>query len=442
MLKELKNKKVLFLGRSTIFNDIEITNFLRDYNIEFSRDFSEYYDAIIEHRNINPVEEDISNDAYDRGVKIYKLHKLEEDMSRLLDDNSILMAIKLGGDMQRVDRLLSNEYITDELFIKLLNIYEWEESEFGDSTRDRDVFIHTLTRFLSIKRNERDLLYSPLSLLKLVKESRNRDLLLALISFPKVSFLQKDKSKVTIKELIAQTPYIDKKIIKKLLSFKDNNIDFFLASNSKVPLDILNLLSQKNIDDINKALASNISIDDNLFIKLLEKEPKILLTYQPINLERYKLIQKDYDNILSLNRLLTNDVIDILVSKNIVQIDENILLNDNISTDIISKIYNKNIDTLYPNIASNPSTPIEILEALYQLNNYDINISLSANTSTPNKILEELFSLDDLQITKGLATNKSLDIELLNILQLDTRFSNELTKNQKFIDSMNRSLQL
>ncbi len=447
MLNELKDKKVLLLGRSTLFSDIEIINFLSNYNIDSSRDFSQELDVIIESRSINPIEDNISNDAYDRGIKIYKLHKLEEEMSRLLDENSTLMAIKLGSDMDRLDRLLSNEYISDNLFIKLLNIYEWEESEFGDSSRDRDIFIHTLTRFLHIKTNERDLLYSPLSLLKLIKESDNPELLLALISFPKVSFLQKNRSKLTIKEAIAQSPYIDKKITKKLLSFKDNHIDFFLASNPNISLDILNFLYDKNIDDINRALASNISIDNKLFIKLLEKEPDILLQYQPINLDRYNLAFGEAkaitsDKILSINKLLEPKVIEILVSKDIEDVDNNILLNYNISQEIIEKIYNKQNPSLYKNIALNPSTPIDILEKLYKINSYDINIRLSYNTSTPHQILEKLFELDDFEISKGLASNESLDIELLNILKIDTRLRNELTSNQKFVDSISRNLGL
>ena len=447
MLNELKDKKVLLLGRSTLFSDIEIINFLSNYNIDSSRDFSQELDVIIESRSINPIEDNISNDAYDRGIKIYKLHKLEEEMSRLLDENSTLMAIKLGSDMDRLDRLLSNEYISDNLFIKLLNIYEWEESEFGDSSRDRDIFIHTLTRFLHIKTNERDLLYSPLSLLKLIKESDNPELLLALISFPKVPFLQKNRSKLTIKEAIAQSPYIDKKITKKLLSFKDNHIDFFLASNPNISLDILNFLYDKNIDDINRALASNISIDNKLFIKLLEKEPDILLQYQPINLDRYNLAFGEAkaitsDKILSINKLLEPKVIEILVSKDIEDVDNNILLNYNISQEIIEKIYNKQNPSLYKNIALNPSTPIDILEKLYKINSYDINIRLSYNTSTPHQILEKLFELDDFEISKGLASNESLDIELLNILKIDTRLRNELTSNQKFVDSISRNLGL
>ncbi|MBN2826217.1 MAG: hypothetical protein JXQ76_12880, partial [Campylobacterales bacterium] len=125
-LKNLKNQTLLFLGKSTMFSDREISNFLAQYDIEFSRTYENNH-YIVEHRLINPVEEEYSNQAYEAGATFYKMEEFEKAMSASLDANSVLMAIKLSQDSERIQRMLSNEYISDELFIKLLNLYKWEE---------------------------------------------------------------------------------------------------------------------------------------------------------------------------------------------------------------------------------------------------------------------------------------------------------------------------
>jgi len=436
-LEELKNKTLLFLGKSMIFSDTEISNFLATHDIGFSRSY-EGQQHVIEHRMINPVEEDISNMAYEAKANFYKMEEFERAMSEMLDINSVLMAIKLSNDNERIKRMLANEYINDALYIKLLNLYEWEEESFGDSTSDRDVLTHTLKRFLDLNFNETDLYFSPLSLLKLAKESHNGELLLALVNFPKVSFLQKNKSKLTLREALAQSRYIDRKVTKKLLSFKDASIEFFIASNEVVELDILKALFDKS-KEVNQALASNESIDDALFFQLLG-EYAILLKYQPINMERYAKVQEiqGANLILSTNHNIDRAVIEELVNQKDEAINQNLLLNPNLDSTVIERLFAIENPILYPNIAQNPNTPIEIIEALYEHDISEVNIALAGNPSTPTLILEALYK-DDFELHKALASNPSTPLEILNILKIDTRLRNELTHNKTFTDSIVKS---
>jgi len=437
-LEQLKNQKLLFLGRSTLFSDTEISNFLAQHDIEFSRSYEDN-DYIVEHRMINPVEEELSNQAYEAGATFYKMEEFEETMSASLDTNSILMAIKLSHDSKRIQRMLANEYISDELFIKLLNLYQWEEESFGDSAGDRDILTFTLKRFLRLKPNEVDLYYSPLSLHKLAKESQNEALLLALINFPEVSFLQKDKSKITLREALAQSPYITSKIAKKLLSFRDENTAFFIAINEAVELDILKALYERS-QTINQALASNGSIDDELFNKLLD-EHEILSKYQFISSERYDLL-KNLPNaliILSTNSKLDSNVVEMLLNTQEEAILQNLLLNSNLTPHQIEALYAQNSPNLHPAIAQNPKTSHKILEVLYRLQSSEVNIALALNPSTPIFILEELFKQEQFEINRSLAANPSTPLEILNILKIDTRLRNELTHNKTFTDSIVKS---
>ncbi|MBN2825931.1 MAG: hypothetical protein JXQ76_11440 [Campylobacterales bacterium] len=437
-LEPLKGQTLIFLGKSAMFSDTEIRNFLVTHGIEFARSYNgERY--VVEHRLLNPLEEEFSNQAYEAGATFYKMEAFEKTMSASLEPHLVLMALKLNQDGERIYRMLGNEYIDDALFIKVLNLYRWEEESFGDGVRDRDVLTFTLKRFLKLKPNETDLYFSPLSLHKLAKESQNQELLLALINFPNVSFLQKDKSKITLKEAIAQSPHIDRKITKKLLSFQDPAIEFFIAANAAVELDFLKALLGKS-KAINQALASNTAIDDELFGKLLE-EYTILAKYQPITKERYRLI-KELDNasiILATNPKLDQEIVAILLDLEDETVYSNLLQNPLLDAKEIAMLFELNRSSLYPTIAKNPKTPLEIIQKLFGLNDNKINMALALNPSTPQEILEALFAQNSFEIHQSLATNPSAPLEILNILKIDTRLRNELTRNQTFTDSIIKS---
>lgn len=447
-LENLYNKRVLLLGKSDVFTPIEIERFLSSYNIEICLSLNDNADAVIEARRLNPVEEDISNEAYNNGIKPYKLENFEKIMSDKIDENQLIMAIKLSNDTKRIYRLLSNEHISDNLFLNLLDSYEWEEDEFGDSNSDRDISTFTVKRFLTIAYNQQNLFFTPLTLLKLSKETKNSNLLYALTKFPHIIFLQKNRQKITLKESIAQSQYLNEKTIKRLFSFQNNEIFFYLASNICLPINRLEYLYQKDDININHALASNSSINNNIFNNLILKGDqeiiKILFKYQKIDIMRYKSfkVKEKLLKFLALNIYIEDTVSNALLDINNDEITYNLTSNQNISENIITLVYNQNNPLFYSNIALNINTSSIILNQLFKNSNREILLSLSYNLSTPINILEKLFKLDDFEISKGIASNSSTPIEILNILTTDTRLKNELTSNQTFIDSFSKSLRL
>ncbi|KIM06292.1 MAG: hypothetical protein KU38_13160 [Sulfurovum sp. FS08-3] len=436
-IEQFTNQTLLFLGKSELFGDKEIINFLTPKGIGFGRSY-EGQKHIVAHRTINPLEEDISHRAYEMGATFYTMEAFEKAMSDNLDSNALLMSIKLSHDNQRLRRMLLNEHLSDELYLKLLNLYGWEEESFGDSSNDRDVLMATLKRFLDLNFNETDLYFSPLSLLKLAKESDNAELLLAMIDFPSVSFLQKNKTRITLQEALAQSPHINRKITKKLLSLRDDAIAFFIASNEAVELDILKTLYGKS-KSINQALASNRAIDDALFEKLLD-EYAILLQYQPISMKRYAMAQTlpHAHAIIATNHALDDEVIEELFANAQATLMPVLLLNPRLNQSFIERLYRTNNPDLYPSIARHPNTPIETLQALYERDIYAVTLALAANPSTPIEILQALYR-EDFELHKALASNPSTPLEILNILKIDTRLRNELTHNKTFTDSIIKS---
>jgi len=393
--------------------------------------------ATIEPLNLNPVEEDISNDAYDKKIPSFSLDEFEKLLSEGINDDELLMGIKLSNDQERVFRLLGNENISEELFVKLLMMYEWHDDE-EDNREDRDTIMYTLKRYTDIKPNEADLHYSYLTLRRLAIGASNPKLLLALIGFPKFEFLIRGKEKVTLRETIARNEYLDKEVITKLVSLRDKKVDVALACNTAAELSLLQILLAKEDEKINEALATNQNIDDTTFQMLLNKEDKVvqlLLLSQNVNTERLAFVdaQALTDELLATigaNEHLEPEVIDALIARQNETLLCNLAQNQTLSVKQLEVIYAKDLPSTVSYLAINHMTPVSLLEMFYKVyEEGNIRRALAHNPSTPESILRILFTLDDLEIQRSMASNASIPLDILDILKVDTRLQNELSEN-------------
>ncbi|AKF24766.1 hypothetical protein YH65_04720 [Sulfurovum lithotrophicum] len=444
LLEVSEGKKLLFLGKEGIFTEKEVARFLKKYKITATKYLEEDVVGVVEYHRLNPLEEDISNDAYDRKLPLFKLNEFEQLLSEEIDDDALLMAIRLGNDQERLIRLLGNEHLTDELFVRLLKMYRFDEEE-EDNRQDRDVIMYTLRRYIDIRPNEEDLLYSYLTLRRLATEATDSQLLMALLGFPNFEFLVRGKEKVTLHETIARNPALSEELIRKLLSLRETKVNVALAGNHSAGSEVLKFLLERNDTQINKALATNPSIDNELFSALLEKENEVislLLIHQPIDTERLELIEKYGVNehlfvLIGHNSSLAMRVISKLLEKGNVELLEALSGNKAVSSDVLELIYQHDEVEDFVHLARNPSTPLWILQALYEENmeSPEILAALAHNPSLPERILRELFERDELSINKGLASNAALPLELLDILKVDTRLQNELAKNENLLKS-------
>jgi len=324
----------------------------------------------------------------------------------------------------------------------LLSMYQWHDEE-EDDRNDRDTIMYTLRRYIDIKPNEQDLLYSYLTLRRLATEATDPNLLEALIGFPDFSFLVRGKEKITLRETIARNPNINQKIIQKLLSYRNLKINASLAANHATPLATLKTFVMSNDARVLLYLASNRNIDQEIFEMLLDKEEEVvheLMRVQDIDMQRFEAIEKrNFDEVLyavlGANRYLSKEVLNLLLKSQNHTLIAYLSANEQLSVKILEGIYARKIEESIMYLATNPSLPVKLLESLYEQGKEekDIFISLALNPSTPEQILRSLFEKEDLQINRGLASNPSLPLELLDSLKIDTRLQNELAANPVFI---------
>ena len=437
LLESSSAKKFLFLGREGLFTESEIVRFLKKYKITTTKNLEEGVVATIEPLNLNPLEEDISNDAYDKKIPSFGLDTFEKLLSEGMNDDELLMAIKLTNDQGRVFRLLGNEHISEELFVKLLMMYVWHNDE-EDNREDRDTIMYTLKRYINIKPNEADLHYSYLTLRRLATEARNPKLLLALIGFPNFDFLIRGKEKVSLRETVARNTYIDTEVISKLVSLRDTKVDVALACNTAVALPLLQTLLTKENEDINKALATNTNIDNILFTELLNKEDtavQLLLWSQPINSVRLEIVdaqglESELFATIGANEKLDKQVINRLIAHDNKALISHLAGNDTLSHTQLEKIYAKGMKDSFQFLAINPASSVQMLEMLYTTyDETEIHVALAMNRNTSEQMLQELYHKNTLEIHRCMASNPSIPLDILDVLKVDTRLQNELSKN-------------
>jgi hypothetical protein len=440
LLESSKGSKLLFLGQEGIFSKEERARYLKPYGVTAVDTIQEGVVGVIEHHRLNPVEEDISYEAYAQKIPAYKLTAFEQMLSEEIDDDALLMAIKLGNDQERLLRLLGNEHLSDVLFVRLLKLYRFHEDD-EDNRQDRDVIMHTLRRYINIKPNEEDLLYSYLTLRRLATEATDPNLLEALLGFPDFSFLVRGKEKVTLRQTIAKNPAVNDALVRKLLSFRDRGVEQALAGNTSVPVEVLKVLFSRNDSDIDRALATNRSIDDALFGALLERDREtvaLLLVRQPVDEARFGQIlaaslAPELFMLIGANETLSETVKTHLLESADDALFAVFAANPTFDASALEMIYQKDLEEVMAALAGNPKTPRWILQTLYEEDN--TAAALAANPATPQPLLEALFERNNFAINRALATNPSLPKALLSELMLDTRLQQELAQNPALAES-------
>ncbi len=445
LLTSNRGAKALILGRPETFTFDELARELqKHFGIAATRRDEAGVCVAFEHRRLNPVETEISEAIYARKVPSFRLETLEALIASRLQSKSVLMAIKLSKDQGRIYRLLGNPHIDEALFLGLLKLYEWSGEE--DDRYDRDVIMHTLRRYLEIKPNETDLLYSYHTLRRLVEKSDNTALLDALLTFPGFTF-RKRGEETTLYALIAKNRAIDETIAKRLQGMRDEKIDIALAANPACSIDILKYYFERNSAEIDYALASNPAIDDAIFEGLIRRGDTavhtVLLWDQPLNIARFKRIEERINDKGLLVHLSQNERLDEVLKHYLCETLEGEALaaiagNDTFTPEMLASIYarDKSNEILYA-LALNPRTPKEILCILYERIDEEetIALHLAFNPATDAEVLRRLFEREEPEINEGLAKNPATPDAILEALRLEGRYQNALAENPKLIEA-------
>jgi len=477
LFEKNRGKTVLFLGRVPNFTDIELQNFLEEQGMSYTNRYNPSDDIalIVLSSMLTPIEEELSYELYDMGIADISLSQFEEYFVQNIKPNSLIMSLKLSNNQDRLKRFLKNEAFSDEIYLKLFKLYDWNSQGLYDNDDNRDITISFVKRFYK-PDGFRDpaMIYAPTTVMNIAQETDTPEVLDAILSMPnheiKVSRKEQQRPK-NLREIVALNEAISTDSIKRLMSFNNPQIDYFLSANSNITPTQQEILFQKNNKDIKLMLSHNQNLSDNIFEKLLDDSEdiiKTLLTFQKIDAKRLdNILSKSFDpkllSFIGNNQTLKTDIIDKLLELQNIKLDFKLASNRAIKQEHISKLYDRYGNAIAINLCKNINIPKNMATDFYKLAllknslksetsvlkterlkpsipNFEKTLlkkdkiieALATNISTPSWILNELCQRDNRELNRFLASNPSVDIYYLQQFQLDSSLITILANNPTY----------
>ena len=357
-LEDLKNKKVLMFGKSRAFSEDEFSSQIKHHNIEIVKEYSDEVVVVVEGKMMTPYEQIASENLYeDKKPNYITVDIFEKELAKYIDDNTLLMSLKLSKDKKRLKNFITNSTISDELFFKLMKSYNWNSEDFFENDDNRDVSSAFILRFYEDIERNHNVQFSTTGFIHLVAQTKDSKLLDEINNLKPLKFHKKTRL------AIAMNIYIDNSLQKRFYKSGDEKILEALSFNKKLDIGLVKefLESGKFCENI----AHSIELNNELFL-LLDDYKIYLASNGSITLEMAtKLLEMENKN-LNL-ALATNDALDV---------------------EVIKKLLSYGDDELNLLLYENGSTPVEILKEAYKNQNY--HLALAKNQNTPIDILYQL----------------------------------------------------
>ncbi len=435
-----RGKSVLFLGRLKNFTAEEVKIFLKQYRADFTEKLDENVAVVIESTMLNPPQEEVSYEVYKQKIPTFRLDEFEKLYAQKITPDSLLMSLKLSNDQSRIIRLLKNEAFDDAMYLKLFKLYDWKGLEVHESDENRDVTTTFVKRFYNPEQfMDPAMIYSPVTLMTIVAESDDAEVLEAMLSFPhyEIKISKNERRPRTLKEMIALNTHANEVTLKQLSRFKNLDIDYFLVQNDSLSHRLQEEIYERATYETKKMLTQNQNLSDALFDKLLQEDEEIvsyLFTFAKIDENRLEKVRGHQHFAVLGDGEGIEEVLPILLEIDDEKLHYKLAENPLVKAASLEKIYARYGEKMIPALCANPHTPTNMLEAFSKMGDFDV--ILAANPSTPTEILIAYFNLSDDALNLALASNEALPIEYLQQLQLDSSLMNTLANNKTFTKNL------
>ena len=447
---ELKNKSLYFSGRGENIDKEELIKYFIQHEAIIV-DTVEDANVIIE-GYMTPIylEDKFYILSKNDDITIITIEQIEKEFSLNLDIDSIVMAIKISKDQDRLVRLLKNRYFDGETFIKFLKFYDWKGLDIYEDDENRDVATAITNRFCSLQDINHNIQHSPIGIYYTALETTNGKLLEIIFNMPYFKISDKNSLKdqpLTLKEVVAYNPNTPKSVLMQILV--NNNLDElkFLALNESINNMIRKklLASENEKIIINLIKANNINITDMQELFQNDYYKKELLKNTKLDNDIFDLfiklnlteVQKIY---LSSNLSLEENHIEILFDFNIDNVNINLLKYKNCPIKRVEEFFEKNDEIYNIAIAHNENLTDDLYLKLEHLNDMNIDVTLSINKNTPKSILKNLYAKNKIELNMGLSENENTPINILMRLQVDNRYTTIISNNETYKEFSRNSL--
>jgi len=349
---------------------------------------------------MNPYEQEESARLYEmQNCPIVELSGVEEWLCRSIEPNRLLMSLKLSRNQERLVDFLQNPYITDELFFKLLKLYDWRNEGLFDNDANRDVTASIIGRFYEDLDRNHNVQYAMSGLAHLIELYGNAELIEAIAELAPITREIKnpsDRSYNGVLDAIALHPDTPESLLRQLMAERSE----LLAH--RVPLSLEEELLK--VEKLHPILAQNESLSHRGVELLADTAGELLAKHIVLDEEWFERFTPVFPIQLASNPTLSEPM------------QERLIRSEN--------------DEVLNALASNGALSKSRSTYLYTLNRF--SAALAANPSLSDKILVELSQSNDPSVLAALAANPSTPIDVLYQLSLDQRFERSVKTNPAF----------
>lgn len=397
----LSGKSILLLGKTRALNAEEFDTLLKLNKINRVSSYDKNVALIIEGRMMNPYEQEELAHLYEtQHMPIAELSGIEEWLCRSIEPNRLLMSLKLSRNQERLVDFLQNPYITDELYFKLLKLYDWKNEGLFDNDTNRDVTASIIGRFyIDLDRNH-NVQYAMSGLAHLIERYGNAELIGAIAELPPVVRVNNpsDRSLSGILDAMALHTDTPERILRLLLEGRAK----LLAHREPLALEG-ELLALKD-EEVNTILSQNSTLSR----------------------EGAEVLEHSYPHLIATHTALTDEQFERFIEKN----SRYLAANTTLTPHMQQRLFDLEDKAVYKSLASNPMIETKLLEQLFEMGSYRIQLAMNSALS-PEK-LELLYASGESEVLSALAANLATPIELLYQLSLDQRFERNVKTNPSF----------
>ena len=400
-LETLYNETLLLLGKPRAFSEAEFAAQLEAYAISVSRELQEETKIVLEGRMMTPYEQNLSDELYEEGkYSFITIDDFEKALAAEIDDDVLLMSLKLSNDKERLKSFLQNSCVSDALFFKLLKMYKWQGEDFFENDDNRDISAALIGRFYeNIERNH-NVQYATTGLIHLVSQIKNPELLEAISTLEPLKFHPK------LTSLLAQHPHTPKHLLQHFLRTDEVTVLMALSQNSALTRDIALELLEKDAAYAQN-IAQTLEIDAELF--------KVLLPHAAA---------------LAYNTSLDAAMQEQLCTVGREEVLEGLAQNNSLTKPLQQKLLTMQNDKLTQLLLSNRTLDASLLqEAFLDEKNH---LALAKNPALEKAMLRELYESGEEVILDALSRNTNTPLDILYQLQLDRRFERAVKTNEAF----------
>ncbi|MCX6061734.1 MAG: hypothetical protein NT103_05745 [Campylobacterales bacterium] len=399
--EKYSGKSVLLLGKTRSLNGVEFETLLKLHTMSVVKSFDEDVAFIIEGKMMNPLELQESARLYElRTVPIVDINAIEKWLCASIDPNRLLMSLKLSRDQERLVNFVQNPHITDELFFKLLKLYDWQGEGLFDNDANRDVTAAIIGRFYEDLERNHNVQYAMSGLAHLVEKYGNAELIMAISELSPIAKELKIPNEPSLKGVL-DTMALHSATPESLLRLLLKERAYLLAHREPLALE-QELLA---LDDatIHRSLAQNRTLSPEGADSLEQKYPELIASFYPLDEVRFERLMGEAISLASNITLTASMQVRLMEMKE---------------------------ETVLSKLAQNTALSSEHLETLFALNCY--GKELASNTSLSQGHIEALYQTSEPEIVRALASNTSTPVEILYQLSLDQRTERAVKTNPAF----------